>query len=59
MNNQLQTTHPKNSFDVTVEFDEDFKVVNAKYDDGEDVEMNDVIKSHFQADIDLYVKGQE
>lgn len=59
MSNHFQTTHPKNSFDVTVTFDEDFRLVNATYDDGEDVELNDVIKSHLQADIDFFVKGQE
>ena len=54
-NQFLTTTHPKNSFDVTVEFDEDHRLVNAVYDDGEDVELTDAVKSHLQDDIDRFV----
>ena len=58
LNNTFQTTHPKNGFDVNVTFDEDFRVVGATYDDGEDIEMNNVIKSHLQADVNHFVKGE-
>lgn len=53
-NTFFTTTHPKNGYDVTVELDEDFRVVNATYDDGEDVDMTPVIKEHFQSDANLF-----
>ena len=54
-NQFLTTTHPKNGHDVTVEFDENHRLVNAEYDDGEDVELTDVVKSHLQDDINHFV----
>lgn len=50
----FNTTHPKNSFDVTVEYDEDLRFVDAVYDDGEDVDITPAIKSHFQSDINVF-----
>lgn len=55
MSQFLQTTHPKNGHDVNVEFDEDHRFVGATYDDGEDVDITPVIKSHFQDDINRFV----
>jgi spore coat polysaccharide biosynthesis protein SpsF (cytidylyltransferase family) len=51
------TTHPKNSYDITVEYDEDYRLVNAVYtSDDEEIEMSDSIKSYLQVDINNYVK---
>ena len=55
--NFISSTHPKNGCDVTVEYDEDQRFVNAVYDDDEDVDITPSIKSHFQADINQFVKS--
>lgn len=56
MSNALATTHPKNGYDVTLTYDEDYKLTSAVYDDGEDVGLNASIKAQFQADIDTYCR---
>lgn len=51
------TTHPKNGLDVTVEYNEDRRFVNAVYSDDEDVEITPIVKSHFQDDIDQFASA--
>lgn len=53
----LTTTHPKNGHNVTVEFNEDLRVVNATYDDGEEIEMTPAIQEHLQADVNTYARN--
>ncbi len=57
MSNYFQTTHPTNGYDVTVEYDEDKRLVNAVYDNDEDVELTPSVKAHLQADIDNFVQN--
>ena len=54
MSKHFQTMHPRNGFDVIVEFDEDKRLVGATYTDGEDVELTEVVKIHLQSDIDIF-----
>lgn len=59
MNRFFQTTHPKNGHDVNIEFDEDHRLVAATYTDGEDVELTDMVKSHFESDIKAFCKDED
>lgn len=59
MNRFFQSTHPKNGHDVNIEFDEDQRLVAATYTDGEDVELTNMVKSHFQSDIEIFCKDEE
>jgi hypothetical protein len=56
-NKFFSATHPKNGCDVVVKYDEDFRFVDATYDDGETVDLTDRIKSQFQDDITHYCQG--
>jgi hypothetical protein len=53
----ITSTHPKNGDDVIIEYDEDYRFVNAVYTNDEDVEITPAIKSHFQSDIDTFIKN--
>ncbi|WP_338853888.1 hypothetical protein WE348_21745 (plasmid) [Alteromonas macleodii] len=57
-NKFFQSTHPKNIHDIIVEYDADLRLVNATYDDGEDVELTDSVKSHLQDDINHFASFQ-
>lgn len=57
MSNSFATTHPKNGYDVTITYDEDFKLTSAVYDDGEEVALNASIKAKLQADIYAYCRN--
>jgi len=59
VNRFFQSTHPKNGHDVYIGFDEDQRLVAATYTDGEDVELTDMVKSHFQSDIEIFCKHDE
>ncbi|WP_425263590.1 hypothetical protein [Vibrio owensii] len=55
----ITTSHPKNNSDVLVEYDENYKVVEATYLDsnerGDMVVFTDSIVNHFQIDVDKFV----
>ena len=53
--NTLKTTHPKNNQDVIISFDEELIIISATYTDGEEVEMTDVVKSHFEQDLFMFI----
>ena len=55
--NFISSTHPKNGCDVTVEYDEDKRFVNAVYCDDEDVDITPAVKSQFQTDINNFVQS--
>lgn len=56
----LETTHPKNGYDVVLTFDSvDFKLLTAEYTDGESVELTERIKNDFQADIERFAKDDD
>ncbi len=56
MNNTFVTSHPKNNLDVTVEFDpKNVRLMNARYKDGENIEMTEAIRTQLQADLDSFV----
>ncbi|APE04065.1 hypothetical protein BM526_19030 (plasmid) [Alteromonas mediterranea] len=57
-NKTFETTHPKNSHNVIVEYDANLRLVNATYEDGEDVDLTDVVKAHLQDDINHFASFQ-
>ena len=57
MSNYFCSTHPKNGLDVTIEYDEDFRLVDATYSDDESVDLTPHTKASLQADIDSYINS--
>lgn len=57
MTNFFQSTHPKNGDDITIEYDEDHRLVNATYDNEEEVDITPRVKASLQSDIDTFVSN--
>ena len=54
----LVTGHPNSNENVTIMCDENYKLVSATYEDGEEVELTDRCIHDFQHDINFYIKGE-
>jgi hypothetical protein len=54
----IQSVHPKNGHDVIVAF-KDYRLTGVAYADGEDVDLNPMLTSIFQAEIDEVAKAMK